>query len=69
MVNNKQALQNMDKELATLKAQNLKLQIDNKYLVAKCVEAEKAIQKAEVLQQKYNELNQVHFKSCKDLKA
>jgi hypothetical protein len=39
----------MDKELATLKAQNLKLQIDNKYLVAKCVEAEKAIQKAEVL--------------------
>jgi hypothetical protein len=32
-------------------------------LVAKGVEAEKAIKKVEALQQEYNELNQTHFKS------
>ncbi len=45
------------------------MQIKNKHLVAKGVEVEKAIKKAEVLQQEYNEFNQVHFKNYNDLKA
>ncbi len=52
-----------------MKIQLLKLQIKNKHLVAKIVEAERAIKKVEVLQQEYNELNQVHFKTHNDLKA
>ncbi len=47
----------------TMKVQLLKLQTKNKHLVAKGVEVEKAIKKAKALQQEYNELNRVHFKS------
>jgi hypothetical protein len=46
LVSNKQALHNKDKELATIKFQILKLQIRNEHLVAKSVEAKKAIKKA-----------------------
>jgi hypothetical protein len=46
-----------------MKVQLLKLQTKNKHLVAKGVEVEKAIKKAKALQQEYNELNRVHFKS------
>ncbi len=62
-------MQNKDKELAIAKAHNLKLQTDNKHLVAKIVEIDKVIRKVEVLQQEYNELNQAHFKSHNDLKV
>jgi hypothetical protein len=59
----------MDKELAIAKAQNLKLQTNNKHLVAKSVETSEAIIKVEVLQHEYNELNQVHFKNYNDFKV
>jgi hypothetical protein len=39
-------LQNRNKELAIVKTQLLQLQIDNKHLIAKGVDAEKAIKKA-----------------------
>ncbi len=52
-----------------MKTQLLKLHIDNRHLVAKGVEVEKVIKKVKVLQQDYNELNEVHFKSHDDLKA
>jgi hypothetical protein len=39
-------------------------------LVIKGIEAEKAIEKVETLQQEYNELNHLaHFKSQNDIKA
>jgi hypothetical protein len=38
-------------------------------MVAKGVEAERAIKKAETLQFEYNELTQAHFKTCNDLKT
>lgn len=38
-------------------------------MVAKTIEANKAIKKFETLQQEYNELNHVHFKSHNDLKV
>ncbi len=38
-------------------------------MVAKSVEVERAIKKVEALQQEYNELNQVHFKTHNDMKA
>lgn len=46
-----------------------KLQVDNNHLVAKAIGANKAIQKVKSPQQEYNELNQVHFKRCNDLKS
>ncbi len=46
-----------------------KLQVDNNHLVAKAIGADKAIKKVESPQQEYNELNQVHFKRCNDLKS
>jgi hypothetical protein len=39
-----------------MKTQFLKLQVENKHLVAKSVEAERAIKKAEALRLEYNEL-------------
>ncbi len=62
-------LQNRDKELATVKAQLLKLHTKNKHLVAKGVEVKKEIKKVEALQQEYNELNLAHFKTRYDLKG
>jgi hypothetical protein len=38
-------------------------------LVAKFVDANKAIKKVETLQHEYNELNQAHFKGHNDLKT
>lgn len=52
-----------------MKTQLLKLQIENKHLVTKSVEAEKAIKKAKALQQVYNELNQFHFKTRNNMKV
>jgi len=52
-----------------VKIKLLKLQIENKHLVAKSVEVEKAIKNVKTLQQKYNELNHVHFKTHNDLKV
>ncbi len=52
-----------------MKTQLLKLQIENKHLVAKSVEVEKAIKKVKTLQQEYSELNQAHFKIHNNLKA
>lgn len=46
-----------------------KLQVDNNHLVAKAIGANKAIKKVKSPQQEYNELNQVHFKRCNDLKS
>ncbi len=46
-----------------------KLQIDNNHLVAKAIGVDKAIKKVESPQQEYNELDQVHFKRCNDLKS
>jgi hypothetical protein len=40
-------MQNMDKELAIIKVQNLKWQVDDKHLVAKNIEVDKAIKKVE----------------------
>ncbi len=57
LVNTKQTLHNKDKELVIIKVYNLKLQIDNKYLVAKIVETNKVIKFFEALQYEYNELN------------
>lgn len=45
LVSTQQALQNREKELANVKAQNLKLLIDNKHLVTKIAKANKAIEK------------------------
>jgi hypothetical protein len=42
-------LQSRDKELAIVKVQFVKLHIKNKHLVAKGVEAKKAIKKVEAL--------------------
>jgi len=50
LVSNKQTLLKINKELATIKAQILKLQIKNKHLVAIGVEVEKAIKKVKTLQ-------------------
>ncbi len=69
LVNRKQALQNQEKDLATMKAQLLKQQTKSKHLVTKGVEVERAIKKAKTLQFEYNELTQVHFKICNDLKT
>ncbi len=52
-----------------MKTQLLKLQVKNKHLVTKSVEVEKAIKKVQALQQEYNELNQVHFKTHNNMKA
>ncbi len=52
-----------------MKTQLLKPQIENKHMVAKSVEVEKAIKKAKALQQEYNELNHVYFKTHNDLKV
>jgi hypothetical protein len=49
LVSKKQALQNKDKDLATMKTQLFKLQVENKHLVAKNVEAERVIKKAKTL--------------------
>jgi hypothetical protein len=46
-----------------------KQQIENKYLVAKGVEAKRAIKKVGTLQFEYNELTQAHFKTHNDLKT
>ncbi len=69
LVNHKQALQNRNKELVIEKTQLLKLQIENKHLIAKGVDVEKIINKAKALQQEYNELNQAHLKTHNDLKT
>ncbi len=52
-----------------MKIKLLKLQIENKHLVAKSVEVEKAIKNVRTLQQKYNELNHAHLKTHNDLKV
>ncbi len=69
MVSHKQALQNRDKDLAIMKTYLLTQQKKNKHIVAKGVEVERTIKKVETLQSKYNELTQVHFKICNDLKT
>ncbi len=51
-----------------MKTQLFKLQVENKHLVAKNVEAERVIKKAKTLQSKY-ELTHVHFKTRNDLKT
>jgi hypothetical protein len=56
LVSHKQALQNRDEDLITVKTQLLKLQAKNKHLVGKNVEVERAIKKDEALQLEYNEL-------------
>jgi len=56
LVSHKQALQNRNKDLITVKTQLLKLQAKNKHLVVKNVEVERAIKKDEALQLEYNEL-------------
>ncbi len=55
--------------MATVKTQFFKLQTKNKHMVAKGVEVEKVIKKVEDLQQEYNEMNQAHLKTHRDLKA
>ncbi len=50
LVSHKQALLNRDKDLNVVKAQLLKQQAKNKHLVAKGVEVERAIKKAETMQ-------------------
>ncbi len=52
-----------------MKTQLLKLQIDNKHLVVKSVEAKRVIKKDETLQLEYNESTHAHFKTCNDLKT
>ncbi len=55
LVSHKQALQNKNKDLATMKTKLLKLQVENKHLVDKSVESKRVIKKAEALQSDYNE--------------
>jgi Tfp pilus assembly protein PilN len=59
----------MDKKLAIAKAYNIKLQTKNKHLLAKTTKVDKATRNVQTLKQKYNELNQVHFKSRNDFKV
>jgi dynactin complex subunit len=46
-----------------VKTQFLKLQTKNKHLVAKNVEVERVIKKAEALQSEYNELTQARYQN------